>query len=237
MVTPNRKSALLAALSLAAIVNVLPPVPAALAQETPRAAKAEPTPDDKRWQAVAPGRIEPNSGEIKIAAPVIGIIDEVLVKANDKVFAGEPLIRLVDTEAQVRKTTAEAQVALRRRVRNDENAVAGCSGAAAGRGCGVRRREGDDRRARRGRPGRDRAARRPHVRCRVDCGPRDADARAGPAQAAQGRSAPRRERKRHAVSDPGGRPAQHRPHRTDGRRGGAAEDDRSGRRSTARSCR
>jgi HlyD family secretion protein len=122
MVTPNRKSALLAALSLAAVVNVLPFVSLTGAEEAPRAAKAEPPPDDKRWQAVAPGRIEPNSGEIKIAAPLIGIVDEVLVKANDKVFAGEPLIRLVDTDAQVRKTTAEAQVAMRRRVRNDENA-------------------------------------------------------------------------------------------------------------------
>ncbi len=121
MVTPNRKSALLAALSLATAVNLLL-VPATFAQETPRAAKAEPPPDDKRWQAVAPGRIEPNSGEIKIAAPVMGIVGEVLVKANDKVFAGEPLIRLVDGEAQARMATAEAQIALRRRVRADENA-------------------------------------------------------------------------------------------------------------------
>jgi HlyD family secretion protein len=122
MVMPNRNSVLLAALSLAAIVNVLPLAPTALAQEMPRAAKAEPPPDDKRWQAVAPGRIEPNSGEIKISAPVMGTIAEVLVKANDKVFAGEPLIRLTDTDAQARKATAEAQVAMRRRVRNDENA-------------------------------------------------------------------------------------------------------------------
>src|SRR5512134_251764 len=122
MVMPNRKSVLLAALSLAVIINILPSVPTALAQEMPRAAKAEPPADDKRWQAVAPGRIEPTSGEIKISAPVIGTVAEVLVRANDKVFAGEPLIRLVDTDAQARKATAEAQVAMRRRVRNDENA-------------------------------------------------------------------------------------------------------------------
>lgn len=121
MITPNRKSALLATLFLATILNILPLVPAALAQDVSRAAKAEPPADDKRWQAVAPGRIEPNSGEIKIGAPMIGIVSEVLVKANDKVFAGEPLIRLVDTEAQARMATTEAQVALRRRVRNDES--------------------------------------------------------------------------------------------------------------------
>ena len=110
----------MAAFLLAGAANVFS-VPSASAQETPRAAKAEQPPDDKRWQAVAPGRVEPNSGEIKITAPVLGIVGEVLVKANDKVFAGEPLIRLVDTEALVRTTTSEAQVALRRRVRNDES--------------------------------------------------------------------------------------------------------------------
>jgi HlyD family secretion protein len=122
MVTPNRKSALLAAISVAAIVNLLQPVPAALAQDVSRPAKAEQTADDKRWQAVAPGRVEPSSGEIKISAPVIGTVSEVLVKANDKVFAGEPLIRLLDTEAQYRMATTETQIALRRRVRADENA-------------------------------------------------------------------------------------------------------------------
>jgi len=140
MVTPNRKSAFLAALSLAAAVNVLPLVAAAIAQETPRAAKAEPPPDDKRWQAVAPGRIEPKSGEIKISAPVIGIIDEVLVKANDKVFAGEPLIRLVDTDAQARKATAEAQAsrAQRRAARSRACSARRSPSRGSRRGCRTR---------------------------------------------------------------------------------------------------
>jgi len=95
-------------------------VPMIRAEEAARASRIE-TPDDKRWQAVAPGRVEPTSGEIKIAAPIVGVIGEVLVKANDKVFAGEPLIRLVDSEAQARLATAEAQIALRKRARNDES--------------------------------------------------------------------------------------------------------------------
>jgi len=78
--------------------------------------------EDKRWEAVAPGRIEPVSGEIKLTPSVMGPIGEVLVKANDKVFAGEPLIHLIDEEARTRVATAEAQVALRRRTRNDESA-------------------------------------------------------------------------------------------------------------------
>src|SRR5262245_35935841 len=76
----------------------------------------------ERWRAGARGRGEPSAGEIKIGAPVMGVIAEVLVKVNDKVFVGEPLIRLVDNEAQARLATAEAQVALRKRSRNDETA-------------------------------------------------------------------------------------------------------------------
>jgi HlyD family secretion protein len=86
------------------------------AQDISRAADAE----DRGWQAVAPGRIEPWSGEIRIAAPVVGRIGEVLVGVNDKVFAGEPLIRLEDGEARARIATADAQIALRKRARNDQ---------------------------------------------------------------------------------------------------------------------
>jgi HlyD family secretion protein len=77
--------------------------------------------EDERWLVVAPGRVEPVSGEIKIMASVSGVIGEVFVKANDTVFAGEPLVRLADEEAQARLAAAETQVALRRKVRNDEN--------------------------------------------------------------------------------------------------------------------
>jgi HlyD family secretion protein len=98
-------------------------------QESARAARPEAS-DDKRWQTVAPGRVEPASGTIKVAAPVMGVIAQVLVKVNDKVFAGEPLIRLVDTEARARVAAAEAQVAFRLRARNEENAPAPAAPAA-----------------------------------------------------------------------------------------------------------
>jgi len=88
------------------------------AQERPRAAE---TPDERGWQAVAPARVEPWSGEIKIASAVVGRIGDVLVGVNDKVFAGEPLIRLEDDEARARIATAEAQIALRKRARNDQS--------------------------------------------------------------------------------------------------------------------
>ncbi len=80
------------------------------------------TDDPKRWQAVAPGRVEPWSGEIKVTAAAMGAIGELLVKPTDKVFAGELLIRLRDEEVVTRLATAEAQVAMRKRARNDQTA-------------------------------------------------------------------------------------------------------------------
>jgi HlyD family secretion protein len=85
---------------------------------------------DNRWLAVAPGRVEPVSGLIKVAGPVAGVVDAVLVKANETVFAGQPLIRLRDQEARAQIASAAAQVAMRKRVRNKESAG---SGAAARR--------------------------------------------------------------------------------------------------------
>jgi HlyD family secretion protein len=48
-----------------------------------------------------------------------------LVKANDKAFAGELLLRLDDEEAQARVAAAEARVALAKRARNDQAMPAG----------------------------------------------------------------------------------------------------------------
>ncbi|PWT87637.1 MAG: hemolysin D [Proteobacteria bacterium] len=76
--------------------------------------------DGRQWRAVAPGRVEPSSGEIKIRASVVGAITEVVVKANDTVIAGEPLIRLADQEALARVASARAQLDVRKRARNDE---------------------------------------------------------------------------------------------------------------------
>jgi len=77
------------------------------------------------WDAVTLGRVEPRSGEIRIAAPLPGgRIAEVLVKANQEVFAGELLVRLDDEEASARVAEADAQVALHKRARNDQSAPA-----------------------------------------------------------------------------------------------------------------
>ncbi|MFC5325415.1 HlyD family secretion protein [Bradyrhizobium oligotrophicum] len=100
-----------AALAMAP-VWVTPPVHAASAQ-------------DERWLAVAPGRVEPASGLIKLGTPVGGLIQEVLVKANETVFAGQALVRLGDAEARAQLASAEAQAAMRKRVRNKESTPSG----------------------------------------------------------------------------------------------------------------
>jgi HlyD family secretion protein len=127
--TEKREIILLVTLCVAALAAAAAAIaPRLRAGEATPAIAAEP-PDSKQWLAVAPGRVEPRSGEIRIAAPMVGRVGEVLVKVNDKVFAGEPLIRLVDDEIQARLPAAEAQIALRKRARNDQSV----SGKAANR--------------------------------------------------------------------------------------------------------
>lgn len=102
----------------AALAQFTPPL---RAQERPRSDAA----GQKQWAAVAPGRIEAVSREIKIGALMVGRIEQVLVKPNDKVFAGEVLIRLDDDEALARLAVAEAAVATRKRARNEQSAPRG----------------------------------------------------------------------------------------------------------------
>ena len=130
MITPKVKTAFLVALNVGVLATTLAVSAAKIQAQAPARAATTDAAEEKRWLAVAPGRVEPLSGVIRVAVPVMGVIGEVLVRANDKVFAGEPLIQLVDPEVRARLTAAEAQVALRRRVRNKESAP---SGAAARR--------------------------------------------------------------------------------------------------------
>jgi HlyD family secretion protein len=80
--------------------------------------RAEEALDRKTWQAVAPGRVEPWSGEIRIGSAAMGRVGEVLVKINDTVFAGEALLRLDDEEVRNRHAKAELQYTLRKRARS-----------------------------------------------------------------------------------------------------------------------
>ena len=118
MLTPAKPHVLAFLVGLAiggaALAQLAPPL---RAQERTRLDAA----GQKQWAAVAPGRVEASSREIKIGAPVVGRIAQVLVKPNDNVFAGEVLIRLDDEEALARFAVAEAAVAARERARNDKS--------------------------------------------------------------------------------------------------------------------
>jgi HlyD family secretion protein len=70
------------------------------------------------WAASAPGRVEPAGGEVRIGSQAAGRISEVLVGLNDKVGAGEILVRLDDGELIARVHAATAELAIRRRDRD-----------------------------------------------------------------------------------------------------------------------
>jgi HlyD family secretion protein len=81
------------------------------------------------WAASAPGRVEPAGGEIRMSAQVPGRVVEVLAGVNDKVSAGDLLVRLADDDLVARVNAARAEVAVRKRDRDNE----GVSGAARDR--------------------------------------------------------------------------------------------------------
>ncbi len=114
---PKRETTILIALGLIGAIAIGTAALSRDAQNVPRAATED-------WDAVAPGRVEPRSGEIKIAAPMMGRISAVLVDPGNKVFAGEALIRFDDAEARARVASARAQIAVRKRTRA-EQAVTG----------------------------------------------------------------------------------------------------------------
>lgn len=72
------------------------------------------------WTVAAPGRIEPNGGEIRMSAQAPGRIVEVLAAINDKVSAGDLLIRLDDLDTEARVVAAEAETSVRRKERDGE---------------------------------------------------------------------------------------------------------------------
>ena len=111
MITPKLNTLSPVAAGLLALFTtfaMLEPISRAQDQSSARAA------EDTRWLAIAPGEVEPGSGEIKIGSSVAGRIAEVLIKAKDRVFAGELLVRLEDDDLRARVKVAEAQAALLR---------------------------------------------------------------------------------------------------------------------------
>ena len=94
------------------------PANAAQAQtQTQPAAKAQPK---ATWAASAPGRVEPMGGDIRISAQAPGRIADVLVGVNDKVAAGDLMVRIADEDLIARVHAARADIAARKRDRDNE---------------------------------------------------------------------------------------------------------------------
>ena len=86
-------------------------------------ATAKPAAKGPAWAVSAPGRVEPLGGEVRIGAQVPGRIAEVLAAANDRVAAGDLLVRLDDEELLGRVHSATAEAAIRKRERDKDEAV------------------------------------------------------------------------------------------------------------------
>lgn len=71
------------------------------------------------WAASAPGRVEPSGGEVRIGAQVPGRVAEVLVVLNDRVAAGDLMVRLDDEDLIGRVNSATAEAAIRKRERDN----------------------------------------------------------------------------------------------------------------------
>ncbi|KAB2850508.1 MAG: HlyD family efflux transporter periplasmic adaptor subunit [Hyphomicrobiaceae bacterium] len=78
-----------------------------------------------KWIVAAPGRVEPRTGEVRVAPAIVGRILEVRVAAGDRVEEGDLLARLEDEEARAKLDAAEAEAAARRRERDAGPLVSG----------------------------------------------------------------------------------------------------------------
>ena len=71
------------------------------------------------WLAAAPGRVEPRGGMIRIGAPQVGRVSEVLVSVNDTIEDSEMLVRLEDAEYRAKLAAAEPESGARMRGRDN----------------------------------------------------------------------------------------------------------------------
>jgi HlyD family secretion protein len=92
------------------------------------------TPGAAIWAAAAPGRVEPKGRELRIGAPAPAVIKEVLVELNDRVKAGDLLVRLDDEEIKAKLAAVKAGAAGRAAERD----------ATEARGAALERRNAED---------------------------------------------------------------------------------------------
>lgn len=90
--------------------------PAVTPAPAPAPAVAKPV-----WAVSAPGRVEPKTGDVRISPQAAGRIAEVYVSLNQKVVAGDMLIKLDDSDIEARLAAADAEASVRKRDRDTEN--------------------------------------------------------------------------------------------------------------------
>lgn len=78
-----------------------------------------------QWAASATGRVEPKDGEVRITAQTRAKIAAVYAEMNEKVSAGDVLVRLDDTDLLDRMHAAEEEALVRQREREEEPAEKG----------------------------------------------------------------------------------------------------------------
>jgi HlyD family secretion protein len=94
----------------------------AVTNDRPSVAAQPMLPSGARWTATAPGRIEPQGGEYRLIAPAPGRIVDVTAAAGDKVMRGDLLVRLDDAEIAARIAGVAADLALKKYMRDGEEA-------------------------------------------------------------------------------------------------------------------
>lgn len=119
----STSTALIAALLLASCVCL--PVTgnplATLRGMAAHAADQAPAPAPRpAWAASATGRVEPRDGQIVIGTQTPGRVADVAVKINDKVVAGDVLVRLEEEDLMTRASAAAVEVQVRERERDEE---------------------------------------------------------------------------------------------------------------------
>lgn len=116
---------LAAALALGCALGVGAPSTSVSWFVTTAAIAAEPTPAGTgvprpQWAASATGRIEPKDGLFLIATQTPGRVADVAVKINDKVQAGDLLVRLEEDDLITRANAAAVEAQVRERERDEE---------------------------------------------------------------------------------------------------------------------
>ncbi|HRN85182.1 MAG TPA: efflux RND transporter periplasmic adaptor subunit, partial [Hyphomicrobium sp.] len=90
------------------------------------------------WAASATGRVEPRAGEVRIAAEIPARIVEVIATTNDRVTAGDLLVRLDSSDLMQKLIAAEAEADVRVRERDEDTEEGPVTGPA------LERRQAED---------------------------------------------------------------------------------------------